>query len=238
MKNKLKTRLGRFVSACVVVAGVSSGMLFVGSAANAAEITSDDSAAFEEFYDRYGVDDATQQRLIQVLESGELLDSMTSGAEPVSTVETDAEGSTEIISTFEDGSISVTSLEKPSVAPSDGTVAPRAVSGCTLYNGGGFASYSNCLVSNGNGTTSLQFRADYSRSANSASISNWRDAQVVAHYGTASAPTLTPVRTTATPQQPAVVTMYSRFTSYNGLSSEDLYLSLRVSPSQAWTTTY
>ncbi|WP_460739307.1 hypothetical protein [Microbacterium neimengense] len=218
----------------------AGAMVFLGatSASATSTTTTADAAAFEEFYDRYGVDEATQSALLEQLDAGEILDSMTSGAEPVTTYERDSAQQTEFVSVFEDGSISVTGFEKPVEEVDEGAVGTRAVSDCTSYSGGGYASYANCLVSNGNGTMSLQFRADYSRWASGASISNARDAQVVAHYGTATAPTLTTVRASATPQQEAVVTMYSRFTSWNGLSSEDLYLSLRVNATQAWTTTY
>ncbi|MDY0828468.1 hypothetical protein SK224_04935 [Microbacterium sp. BG28] len=224
--------------ACLAVA-TAGAMVFLGAtSASATSPTTADAAAFEEFYDRYGVDEVTQNDLLEQLAAGEILDSMTSGAEPVTTYERDSAEQTEYVSVFEDGSISVTGFEKPVEEVNEGGVGTRAVSDCTSYSGGGYASYANCLVSNGNGTMSLQFRADYSRWASGASISNARDAQVVAHYGTATAPTLTTVRANATPQQEAVVTMYSRFTSWNGLSSEDLYLSLRVNATQAWTTTY
>lgn len=218
---------------------LAAATIALGSVAPAAADTPDghDWNQLRAWFTVYGVSAGHQNELIATLDSGGVLDSMRAGGVPVKEQLVESDNATTTITTFADHSVSVGTVEKP--APTDGSSnQPRAISGCSTYSSGGAVSYQNCQVSQSNGTVTLEFKADYSRWASGASIANWRDANAIVNYGSATTPDWSFIRSSATVTTPATVTAHSRYTTYNGAGSEDLYLSLRVSSSQAWTTTY
>ncbi|NYK09420.1 hypothetical protein [Leifsonia naganoensis] len=190
-----------------------------------------------EWFSDYGVSAAHQNTLIETLDAGGVIDSMRSGAVPIDEKVIESAEATTTITTFADFSVSVGTVQKPTENPGK-AIQPRAIAGCSTYSSGGAVSYQNCQISQSNGTVTMKFKADYSRWASGASISNWREANAVVNYGSATTPDWSFIRSTATVTTPATVTAHSRYTSYNGAGSEELYLSLRVSSTQAWTTTY
>ncbi len=231
MKNRLTARAAAFC-ATVLIATLAP------MPALASPNETPDSSAFISWSAQYGVESEVIAELVAKLESGQLLDSMRSTSEPVETKTNIGSIGIETIATFADGSIVVSSVESPKLSDGKSGLSPQAITGCSLSSSGGYASYSNCRVYSSNGTISVSFYANYSRWSSGASISNWRNPEATANYGSMALPRLNAVRTSAVGAQPAVVTLTSRFTSWNNLQTEDIYLSLRVSPSSAWTTQY
>lgn len=224
-------------------AGAALGLavvLLVGgtTGATAADESRYDTPDVRDFYTKYGVDEATQDRLIASMEEGDLIDALSSGEEPVSAEEILRDGVIEVVYTYQDGSVAVTSLENPEpLLP--GSISPRAVSGCTINSGSGYVTATNCLVNHTAAYASLSFRANYQRyaSATGGSISPRYGTDVISStIGSISSQSLTLVRANSTATEPAVATLYGYLSG--GVFSEDLYLSLRVSGSAAWTTTY
>ncbi len=189
-------------------------------------------APLQAWFDEHGVDDATQDELIAKLAAGEVLDSMKPTAEPVS-VDVSENGHSRI-STFEDGSIVVDEIRQAN----DG-VGTFAISGCSYYNGSGYASASGCLIVSGNGMLELRFRASYSWGSFGGSIGSATSPEAVVLYGSAtSPPSLSIVRANSSGSLPAVATAHTLYTHQNGTYSEDMYLSLRVDSTGGWTTQY
>lgn len=226
-------------SSSILINALTAGVLSLGATSPAmAEPTQSaepDWSPFVLWISSYGVNTATQTALVGKLSAGEILDSARGGV-PISTSDQSTAAQSILVDTYADGSISVSTLERPSVAKLG--IAPLAITGCSVSSGAGYASYSNCLVQQSNGTVTLQFRANYSRFTGGANISWYGTQAVSALYGTATYPSLTLVRASQSGSLPAVVTAHSRYTSWNGASSEDIYLSLRVNSGSAWTTTY
>jgi hypothetical protein len=236
--------IGRFsvlavVGLLIVGAGIAGG---VSSASAAPRSTSSansdqvDVAYFQAWLARYNVDAPTRARLIEKLKSGQLWDSMKAGAIPVSQIHRSTSSEDISVATFTDGSIVVSSIEKPTVA-APGVIVPYVIGGCTVSSGTGFSVFTGCTISQDSGTVLLTFKASYEKYTGGAKIDSATNPTVVAHYGSASSPTLviSPAVSYST-ATPAVATEHSHFTASNG--SEDLYLSLRVTTAQAWTTTY
>ncbi|UKJ63943.1 hypothetical protein H1Q78_00105 [Cellulosimicrobium cellulans] len=80
----------------------------------------------------------------------------------VSVEQVPAAGETTEVTRFADGSVAVTSLEQGVVVP-DGVIAPRAVSGCSVWQDGLMRRKTNCTVSHSTGVISMSFKADYNQ---------------------------------------------------------------------------
>ncbi len=187
------------------------------------------------FFTEYGVDSDTQDALVASMEAGDLIDALKSGQEPVSSQTQIKDGFEETVLTYADGSVGVTAMEIPQPAPTTG-VSARAISGCTVHSGAGWASSTNCKVSHTAAYASLSFYANYQQTASGGSISNIRDSSISATFGSVSDKSLKLIRANSTSSQPAVATLHGYWSS--GTLAEDLYLSLRVNASGGWTTTY
>lgn len=187
------------------------------------------------FFAEYGVDADTQNALIASMESGDVIDALKAGEEPLSSTTQIRDGFEETVLTYADGSVGVTALEIPQPAPTT-DVSTRAISGCTVNSGPGWASSSNCKVSHSAAYASLSFYANYQQTASGGSISNLRDEAISASFGSVSNKSLKLIRAKSTSSQPAVATLHGHWSS--GSVAEDLYLSLRVNAGGGWTTTY
>lgn len=187
------------------------------------------------FFTEYGVDAATQDELVASMASGDLIDALKSGEEPVSSTTQVRDGFEETVLTYADGSVGVTALEVPQPAPTSG-VSARAISGCTVHSGAGWASSTNCKVSHSAAYASLSFYANYQQTSSGGSISNIRNGEISATFGSVSDKSLKLIRANSTSSQPAVATLHGYWNS--GSLAEDLYLSLRVNAGGGWTTTY
>lgn len=124
---------------------------------------------------KYSVDPLIQESLWEKLESNQLWDSF-GGVEPVSEVPFENSSETGTVSTYPDGSISVSSVEKQSFgqfAMQTSGIMPMAITGCTVSSFSGGAQYSNCSASEGNFWVKTSMRAGYIASANYGNINQW-----------------------------------------------------------------
>ncbi|SPT75106.1 Uncharacterised protein [Arcanobacterium haemolyticum] len=107
----------------------------------------------DEFVD-YGVNDSIARALVEKYESGQLLDSMKSGMQPISTTSKDLGDVVEVIRTYSDGSIAVETTSNLEAAKKESitnsaneTPQFRSVYGCKYSSGGNYASYwKNCTA--------------------------------------------------------------------------------------------
>lgn len=133
-------------------------------------------------FDELGVDPAKREGLFAKIANGEPLDSST-GVAPIEST-TYREGITDYTrDVFEDGSVSLTSVEHPTVPTSSTDVATRGVGGCTYSLSAGVASWSNCKVEKDNGILEMWYHAGYWRASGGSygtSITNTWDWDLVA----------------------------------------------------------
>ncbi len=134
--------------------------------------------------------------------------------------------STANVATYADGSIAVTTLEN--ATPTDpGTISTRGISGCTVTSGSGYATYSGCLISAGDGIKFLSFRASYQRvSGGYAKILSSNSPATASNYGDMTDPVRAYMRYQSTSLQDAVVKYSSVYTSWSSGGSETVYTSL------------
>jgi len=226
----------------VVVGALCSGMF--GALPASATTTTQDQTALREWFTSQGVQSATQDALIAKLDSGSLLDSMSQSVEPTST--TSVQTATELVSrsVYPDGSVAVTSLEKPAVTAGGAkagsrSLQPQQITGCKESNGGGYVVESNCKVEIATGPYDLWFNATYERYTGGAQIDTANKANAVVKYGNlVAAPTVTIKRKKQDGSLEAYAQEHALYKSTSLGSSEDLYVSLRVTTSRAWTTNY
>ncbi|WP_029146071.1 hypothetical protein [Microbacterium luticocti] len=186
------------------------------------------------------MDDATIGALVSKLDRGELLDSQRSSSEPVSSALVDDGTATRY--TYQDGSVRVLSVTQAQKSGSSGGISPLAVntiSGCKNESASNIAIYTGCLIKFDDGITVLKFKSSYSRWSGGANVSDWNSPQAATAYGSVTSPKFTFTRRNySSGAGPATVQMHTKFTSWNGLSSEDMYLSLKVTPSKATIDNY
>ncbi|WP_341974211.1 hypothetical protein [Microbacterium sp. LWO13-1.2] len=171
----------------------------------------------------YEVPAETQASLLDKLDQGTPLDSMT-GADPAST-ETHSEGSKQVtVSRFADGSISITSL-----APSD-TSMTMSVSGCAVDA----TTYAqDCRVHGWLGPVELAFRTSYTKRDRQASVYNWGQKEWGCGPGTCSVPEFELIRQYQSGDLPAQLNLV---TNYNfGGANTSVTLKLFVKDRSAWT---
>ncbi|WIE62250.1 hypothetical protein DEI97_003645 [Curtobacterium sp. MCLR17_032] len=231
----------------IAIATAIAGTLVVGmfSAAPATAATSgQDQTALRDWFTSQGISSATQDALIAKLDSGKLLDSMSQSVQPTSS--TSVETSTELVSrsVYPDGSVAVTSLETPettSAGAKAGTrsLQPQQITGCKESNGGGYVVESNCKVEIATGPYDLWFNATYERYTGGAQIDTANKPNAVVKYGNlVAAPTVSIKRKKQNGSIEAYAQEHALYKSTSLGSSEDLYVSLRVTTSRAWTTNY
>jgi hypothetical protein len=166
----LKTRalLGAFAtaaSAALVVVGAAmpaQAATSAGSATTAVTTASEVSATAADFLAKYGVNQATIDKLIAEYESGGKWDSFSSESTPVSTQTQRVGGFDETVKHFADGSVAVNRLQVPRVV-APGTVQPMdAVHGCTVSG----SMRNNCQADMWVGVVSMGFLMSYNASTN------------------------------------------------------------------------
>lgn len=210
----------------------ASGALLLGtvlpaSAADEAPIGSDTVEYLTESFAEIGVDPDKFDTLLEKYAAGEVFDN-SSGAAPIS-VETYRLGITDYNrEIFADGSVTRTSVERPTTpTPKDG-ITPFGISGCKYTLSAGVASYQNCKVDKNNGVLTMMFHANYWRtsSASGVSLTNSWDWDIQAAGGACSKDSLgTPTKNKAR--------LRAYCTVVTGIGSSYPYLDLNVTPSGA-----
>ncbi|GCD18725.1 hypothetical protein GXP71_01525 [Cellulomonas sp. H30R-01] len=205
------------------------------SPAQAAEGTTGDFTDVRAYWSTYGVTQEVQDELIEKFVRTGKVDALDGAAAPVATSTITRSGATERVETFNDGSIRVSSFEKPSSLGRTTGVKPLAatnLSGCSVTSGSGFVTYKNCLVSSGDGFRYMSFRATYEKYSGAyAKILSTGSPSTSSNYGTMTYPTRSLYRPNSTATQDAVAKYVSEWTSYNGASSETCYTSLWLTKS-------
>lgn len=151
----------------LVAAALTLGLGLAALPANAATaedldteiLTQAEHSKLTDFLTAYGVQAETQAALLNKIRNGESWDSM-AGSTPVSTEVFTTARELREVRTFADGSIAVTTMERPSATTSG--VTPMSVGGCTM---GGVGTVSRtmkgCEVQHNLGLIKMGFYADY-----------------------------------------------------------------------------
>jgi hypothetical protein len=108
---------------------------------------------------KYDVPESAQSRLLREYAMGERWDSAT-GAEPVATKTTRANGVERTIYRYADGSVNVGEVEIPSADTTEG-VSPHSISGCQAYPKAGARAWRNCKIAWNGVTWEVTFTAAY-----------------------------------------------------------------------------
>ncbi len=188
---------------------------------------------FWQFSTANGVDAETASKLGGGLAVGDVPMSMQQDALPVrsESFETDAAHVTR--SYFADGSVTVSTLEKPSEL---GAGAQRAAS-CTTDSWTGVTYYNNCLVTGDNGTVYLSFRTNYMvqhSGYDKITSSGWNASQsaVGATCGTPSLDSYVDWETYSAPARLG----YRTHCTFLGIGSWNMFLYLYVQSNGRWTS--
>jgi hypothetical protein len=228
MNKKFAARFGG-----ALLAGSFALSLLAAAPANAATT---DETEIRSWMSSHQISEQDQAGILAKLRAGDLPDSSQPGAIPVSSSSV-IEGNWETVtSRFADGSVLVSGLER-AVVPA-GTFRPNSISGCSYSTGSGYTTATNCRIYQDSSIGTIEFRANYQRYSGGSQITNARQASMSTRYGTADAPSLTIAVAKGNATVPAVATAHTKYTSHNSSSSEDVYLSLRVTAGSAYTTTY
>ncbi|HEY0249158.1 MAG TPA: hypothetical protein VGC45_12930 [Gryllotalpicola sp.] len=174
----LRNRTIAFTGTAVLALALTFGAGI--TAANASTTTSepaltpDQEASLRSNMTAVGISPAMRDRLIDKLESGQALDSMT-GATPTSESTEDLGTVTRTISVYPDGSIRTEDIENPTVATPAGTLGGvhvlESISGCTTSGGW----HNGCTVKIADLVSSAWFVIDYMpSSANAAQVRDMR----------------------------------------------------------------
>lgn len=208
------------------------------SAEESLESTVDDHYAW---FLENGVPAHTAEQLVENMDSGILLDSM-SGEDPLA-IETNTEAGWIVTrETFEDGSVNVSWIETPEAEAEalldflpEGQIAPTSVGSCARTEGGLYwGQYYECAVYGANGYLTMMFYADYGRASGASTIGSVYSPYAYAVGGTAPTPTLSITKSSGTASSPAVATAITQYSST--ATSFTATLRLHVSPSSAWST--
>ncbi|KHK96526.1 hypothetical protein LK09_14290 [Microbacterium mangrovi] len=184
-------------------------------------------------FDRVGVAGAARAGLFAKWAAGEQFDSFTDAA-PVS-IETFRVGITDFTrDVYADGSVSVTSVERPTVpSNASGGISPQiaGISGCKYLLSTGVASYSNCKISKDSAVLYMSFRANYQRwsRGSGAQLANSWDWDLQSSGASCAKTSLAGVTSTK-------VQMRASCNFPAGVGSSNPYLLLSVSSSSAKVT--
>lgn len=130
---------------------------------------------------RAGIPLATQDSLIKKLNAGQLWDSMI-GSKPISTVQRESRAGIEEVQRFADGSVIITTIEKPTASSIGGIgILSRPVTGCAvLPNLNGWIRRADCNAKAKYMSYSLSFKIDYSVKAGRGRVDAVNSAKVTA----------------------------------------------------------
>lgn len=150
-----------------VLAMVAAAILMVGGAPMAASadtteptsiMSPSDEQVARDFFDKFEVPAATQDRLINDFNAGGSWDSFSSSSEPTLVETRRFDGVSWTVSTFDDGSVRAEGIGSDAAA---GGIAARGVDGCN-YSAGKFGNFSNCHIYYWVGAVQMGFYANFS----------------------------------------------------------------------------
>jgi hypothetical protein len=205
---------------------IATGLaLTLGAASSAVADVPDPYEEARAFWTSHGVPAEVQDTLVDELSTTGAIDAIRHGVDPVSVETLDESDATVTVSTFPDGSISVTSVEKPVVVPPGQITTQASIAGCTAQGGSGYVNYTGCVVSADAAIFKIAFKASYSvPNGASAKITSTWGAQATSGVGTITNPTRTLWRPQASSVQQAVAKYHSDYTAWSSGLQQDVYL--------------
>lgn len=220
-----------------VIGSVAALLVGVGAGAYASPTLAGPRAELEAALSELGVSPSSSESLVAKWEAGIAWESLTQGAEPVTSATTYAAGTATTREVFADGSVTVTVVDLPA-EPAPGGVGPRALTGCVYASGNSYqANYVGCKVHRNSGVVNAYFLSDYTKFNGSARINATYDRYVKIIGGSASDISHSVTRKNSTSTQPAAARLTWQVTTFNNLVSGTMWLEFRVShagtPSQA-----
>ncbi|QDW62314.1 hypothetical protein [Oerskovia sp. KBS0722] len=220
-----------------LASGLAAFVLTLGVIGAPTAQADDPYAVVRAFWTSHHVAAEVQDTLVAELATTGSVDAMEAGAEPVS-VRTDDTGSATVsIATFADGSIAVSSIEKPP-DPQPGQISPRAsVYGCSATTGSGYATYKNCTVGSDNGIFKMNFLVNYEKyqGANAKILAAW-NAKATSTTGSITSPTRETWRPQSSSFQQAVAKYHSDYQAWSSGMSQDVYLGFWLTSTGATST--
>lgn len=229
-------KISSLLPTAAAIAAIGLSLSLMSPAAVAApEDRSSELQEVQSWFDSYNVSRDVQASLQKVIENGKLIDSMKHGAKPVSTREVVNDGFDETITTFADGSISVTASQIPVEMPKFGFTPFASITGCKISNGSGYSTATGCTVKHSNGYLHLSFKAGYEivNGANDR-ITSATSPSATGSFGNTSEKVLTKHRMKeASANMPAHVTLEAQWKATNNGSSYTGNLDLKVGQNAA-----
>ena len=190
----------------------------------------------KDFFNQYGVNESTQNELINTINSGQLLDSMKEDTVAISTYEVNNNNVIETVAVYQDGSISVTGVELPNEKFIENDyITPFAIEGGSSSSGSGYATYKNVRVYHNTGTINAQFQADYTLTNGKSFISDVYDEKVLVILGNHSNIDLRIVRKTENLDNLAEAKLSFDYKYWTGIASGNAFLQLYVGNNKAYT---
>lgn len=209
----------RLVVSLASSAAIVAASLLAVSPAQAAPTSSLPEALVNEVrsvWTEHGVAGSTQDQLISKMESGQSLDANL-GVAPVSQSETDNGLTVKTVSTYADGSISVTDIQRPNAGASGGGISSRAVQGCTTTWSPSVIKYRNCSANGWFTGVALAFFVDYDAYASTTKIVKYHSGTVKCNAGlNCSTPQFEKIRLQGTNSAPAQVNLTTTWNSVIG----------------------
>lgn len=169
MKKTLKLGI---VGALVALAlGVSTASPAFAESQPARQLSLEQQAAIDDaraFLATNGVDNATQDRLIEKFLNGQRWDSFSSSSVPIRVKKAVRDGYDVTVTYYQDGSVAVSRLERPAVgkAARQGLAEVSQPNGCTV---GANGARTNCNVDMWVGLVQMAFKANYNLNYNTVS---------------------------------------------------------------------
>ncbi|MCT9620191.1 MULTISPECIES: hypothetical protein [unclassified Curtobacterium] len=191
-------------------------------------------ATLEEFFTDNGVSTATAEALQQKYDGGTLLDSMR-GASPVGSREVGTANELKTITTFPDGSISVTTVERPTTSTSGG-FSTKAVGNCAKKTTSHYSTtYHDCAAEASDGVLTVGMHLTYTLvSGTGDTINEITTPYQFARGGQAATPKISIQRKTETSAGPAYARGSTQFSGSAGSYTGTMYV--KVGGDKAWTT--
>lgn len=215
----------------IAAAGAVAAILALGMAAPAhaddAELPQEVLSEIIQGFDRLGVDESARPGLLEKYTAG-VPDDAGSGVAPVER-DTYRVGITDYVrEVFPDGSVSLTSLERPLVPTTSGGITPFGISGCSYTYSAGVANYSNCKIEKSVVTLTMWYRSSYWQAAGGAgaSVTNTWDWDIQAAGASCTQNFLGNTTSTATRIRAAC-------TVIGGVASTNPYVELAVTRTSA-----
>lgn len=222
-----RNKLGTLVA--TIAGAVALATAPVPAYADSPELPAEFVAELTSVWTEHGVSEETQAALLDKLESGAMVDANL-GVEPLAVASTESDGWLQQVSTYPDGSISVSKFELGEEVE-EGDVRARGIVGCTQSN----YTFTNCSVQGWFTAVTLAFLADYTLNGiHTSRITNAEAGTVQCMVIACSDPVFEWVRHQQSGSNPAHVNLAATWNQFP-IGSGTTRLSLQVRDYSAWT---